>query len=113
MTAKLPSGRALRHIDAPHFVATKLIAFEQRGAHDPVTSHDAEDIVLVLDGRESFEGELARADGALQRHVARGIKRLVDDDLFMEALEGFFERSVAVERARMVSERMQRLTRSL
>jgi len=113
MTAMLPSGQTLRHIDAPHFVATKLTAFEQRGAHDPVTSHDAEDIVLVLDGRESFEGELARADGALQRHVARGIKRLVDDDLFMEALEGFFERSVAVERARMVSERMQRLTRSL
>jgi len=113
VTAKLPSGRVLRHIDAPHFVATKLIAFEHRGAHDPVTSHDAEDIVLVLDGRESIEVEIARAEGALQRQVARGIKRLVEDDLFMEALEGFFERSVAVERARMVTERMQRLTREL
>jgi predicted nucleotidyltransferase len=110
LTTKLPSGRLLRHIDAPHFVATKLTAFEQRGAHDPVTSHDAEDIVLVLDGRESFEVEFGQADGALQRHVARGIKRLVKDRLFMEALQGYFERQVAVERARLVSERMLRLS---
>lgn len=113
MTAELPSGRVLRHIDAPHFVATKLTAFEQRGAHDPVTSHDAEDIVLVLDGRESFELELARTEAALQHHVARGIKRLIDDQLFMEALEGFFDRGVAAERARMLSERMLRLTTAL
>jgi predicted nucleotidyltransferase len=112
MTAELPSGRRLRHIDAPHFIATKLTAFEQRGAHDPVTSHDAEDIVLVLDGRESIEIELARAEHALQRHVALGIKSLIDDELFMEALEGFFERQVAVERARMVTERMLRLVKA-
>lgn len=111
MTAELPSGRPLRHIDAPHFIATKLTAFEQRGAHDPVTSHDAEDIVPVLDGRESIEVELARAEHALQRHVALGIKSLVDDELFMEALEGYFERQVAVERARMVTERMLRLVK--
>jgi hypothetical protein len=32
------------------------------------------------------------------------------DRLFMEALQGFFERQVAVERARLISERMSRLS---
>ncbi len=48
---RLPSGLLVHHIDAPHFLATKLAAFESRGGGDFLGSHDLEDLVRVVDGR--------------------------------------------------------------
>ncbi|MEZ6017795.1 MAG: hypothetical protein R3F49_22010 [Planctomycetota bacterium] len=109
-TATLPSGARIRHVDGPHFLATKLAAFESRGAHDPVTSHDAEDVVLVLDGRPEIESELACADSSLRGAVARGLRLLVEDTLFCEGLEGYFDRRVAIARAAAVRALMERLS---
>ena len=47
----LPSGRAIRLISPPLFVATKLEAFHGRGQGRFGESHDLEDIVNLLDGR--------------------------------------------------------------
>jgi len=49
--AVLPSGAALHHNDAPHFIATKLEAFAIRGGGDALASDDLQDIVRVVDGR--------------------------------------------------------------
>jgi len=47
----LPSGRQIRLISGPAFLATKLEAFATRGQGDLMSSHDFEDIINVLDGR--------------------------------------------------------------
>lgn len=111
LESRLPSGKRIQHVDGPHFVATKLVAFLDRGAEDPVTSHDAEDIVLVVDGRDSLLDEVAEAPDDLQEFIARGIAKLTGDSLFMDALEGFFERPIAFERAGIVGERLRMLAR--
>jgi predicted nucleotidyltransferase len=102
----LPSGARVRHVDAPHFLACKLAAFEDRGADDPVTSHDAEDVVLVVDGRPEIVDEVAGASAELRAAVARGVGAMLGDGLFMDALEGYFDRPIAAARARIVRERM-------
>ena len=57
----LPSGREISHIDAAHFLASKLEAFRSRGGGDYVTSADLEDVVVVIDGRPTLERELGAA----------------------------------------------------
>jgi predicted nucleotidyltransferase len=47
----LPSGRTIRMVTAPYFLATKLAAFDARGKGDFMMSHDMEDIIAVIDGR--------------------------------------------------------------
>ena len=105
----LPGGALIAHVDAPHFVATKLEAFSARGAADPVTSHDAEDVILVVDGRPELVGEVARAAPDLRAFVAEQLGRLLDDRYFMEALSGYFDPDVAVARAALVAERLRAL----
>lgn len=52
---------SIRHIDAPHFIGTKLLAFEGRGGGDVWVSHDLEDLVSVVNSRPSLLNEVVAA----------------------------------------------------
>ena len=62
---KLVPGLEIRLISAPVFVATKLEAFKGRGGGD-IFSHDLEDAIAVIDGRETLLDEV-RADSVQLR----------------------------------------------
>ena len=87
---RLPNGRRLFHVDAPHFVATKLDAFRSRGNGDYLVSKDLEDIVIVTDGRESIADEIATSSTALRDHVREGVQELLEAEHFVEAVPGYF-----------------------
>ena len=53
----LPSGREIRLITAPVFLATKLEAFDGRGNGDYLSSHDLGDLIAVVDGRSELLNE--------------------------------------------------------
>ena len=53
-----------------YFIATKLEAYRGRGNHDPLTSHDLEDIINVVDGRDELVNELSRAQPSVRRYIA-------------------------------------------
>lgn len=57
----LGDGLVVRHLSAPHFLATKLEAFKDRGGNDVYLSHDLEDIMTVLEGRAAVAREVAAA----------------------------------------------------
>ena len=69
MTTTLAPGLALRHLDAPHFLATKFEAFNNRGGRDVYASHDLEDIITVIDGRAELADELAQTTPSVRTHV--------------------------------------------
>jgi len=48
----------IHHISAPIFVATKLDAFDSRGHGDFFASHDLEDLISVIDGRDEIMEEI-------------------------------------------------------
>ena len=83
----IPGGR-LRIVSAVSFIATKYAAFIDRGAGDYYASHDLEDIVAVIDGREIIVEEVASAESALSAYVSHAVAELVVDQDFMEALPG-------------------------
>ena len=59
-------GQRFRIVDAPHFCATKLDAYSDRGKGD-LYHHDIEDVVAVVDGRVELHGELAAAGEGVRR----------------------------------------------
>ncbi|MGH8494115.1 MAG: hypothetical protein ACRERR_13575 [Moraxellaceae bacterium] len=66
----LPSGTVIRVVSPVHFVATKLEAWRGRGNNDPLGSRDMEDLLSVVDGRETLLQEIAAATPALQQYIA-------------------------------------------
>ena len=55
-------GTTIRPITAPYFLATKFVAFADRGERDYYGSHDLEDILAVVDGRPNLGREIAAAE---------------------------------------------------
>ncbi len=69
-SVRLPSGRSIRLIAPPVFLATKLEAFHGRGGGDFLASHDLEDIAVVIDGRPELVNEVAACEIALRTYLS-------------------------------------------
>jgi hypothetical protein len=106
----LPSGAGLHHIDAPHFLATKLEAYRSRGGGDAIASQDLEDLVRVVDGREALTWEVERAPAELQAFIAAGLRGCLADRYFVEALPGYFaDLEDGLQRSRGTEQRLRTL----
>lgn len=85
----LPSGRSIRLVSAPVFLATKLEAFHGRGPSDIRMSHDLEDLMAVIDGRASLLDECRLSSPELQAYLALQFSALLNTPEFQEALPCF------------------------
>jgi hypothetical protein len=88
-SVRLPSGRSIRLIAPPVFLATKLEAFHGRGGGDFLASHDLEDVAVVVDGRPELVNEVATCESALRTYLADEIGSLLQNPAFQEALSGY------------------------
>jgi hypothetical protein len=84
----LPSGAQIRILTAPYFLATKLEAFDCRGEGDYLMSRDMEDVITVLDGRESIVSEVLAAKPTLKSYLAKRFSTLLETQLFLDSLPG-------------------------
>lgn len=64
------------------FVATKLEAYRGRGGGDLIGSRDAEDILLLADGREALVQEIAEAEDEIRTYIAEQMGELLADQSF-------------------------------
>jgi hypothetical protein len=85
----LPSGRSIRIVTAPVFLATKLEAFRGRGQGDFLFSHDLEDLMAVVDGRASLLEECRLSPPELRQGLAAHFLELLNTSAFLEALPAF------------------------
>ncbi len=88
VTRRVVPGGELRVVSPVGFIATKYVAFLDRGDGDYYASHDLEDLLTVTDGREHIEAELAGAEVGLRTYVRQVMAELVGSADFMEALPG-------------------------
>lgn len=110
VTKKLRDGLEIRMVTAPYFVATKLEAFRGRGRGDFLGSHDLEDVVSVVDGRESLNAEVRSAGAELSEYVRAEIAKLLANPGFIDALPGFLlPDSASQSRIGIVLSRLQEL----
>jgi predicted nucleotidyltransferase len=82
----LPSGRAIRIIAAPVFIATKLVAFQHRGQGMYQSSHDIEDIISVVDGRPELIDEFAASASEVQDFLDDEIGVLLGTPAFFSSI---------------------------
>jgi hypothetical protein len=86
---RLRDDLEIRMVTAPYFIATKLEAFKGRGRGDFLGSHDLEDVVSVVDGRETLSAEVRDAGADLSQYVRREVVKLLASPAFIDALPGF------------------------
>ncbi len=84
----LPSGRLIRRIGAPVFLATKLEAFDGRGKGDFLFSHDLGDLLAVVDGRDVLLEECRTSPPELRDYLRERFAALLRTPSFIEALAG-------------------------
>ncbi|PKO44046.1 MAG: hypothetical protein CVU30_06070 [Betaproteobacteria bacterium HGW-Betaproteobacteria-3] len=92
-TSTLPSGLQFRHLSAPYFMATKLEAFKDRGNNDVYLSHDLEDVITVVDGREELISELTSAPPDVREFVAHTLRGILRQTDFTNVLPGIVSQS--------------------
>ena len=88
---ELSNGTVIRLISPCHFVATKLEAYLGRGNDDPLSSHDIEDLLNLVDGREELLAEANQASTELQTYIAAQLSSLLahsDFDYAVQAAAG-------------------------
>lgn len=84
----LPSGRLIRLIAAPVFLATKLEAFDGRGNGDFLFSHDLGDLLAVVDGRDTLLEECRSSPPELRDYLRERFRGLLAQPSFINALSG-------------------------
>jgi predicted nucleotidyltransferase len=108
LSVELAGGIKLRHLSAPHFLATKFEAFKDRGNNDVYLSHDLEDIMTVMEGRSTVAREMTAAHEAVRKHVGQSVKALLDMPAFRNALPGLLSDP---EREQTVTARLTQIAR--
>jgi hypothetical protein len=108
----LPSGTAIRLIGAAAFMATKFEAYAGRGQGDLLGSHDAEDIVNLVDGRPELVAEVQRAPDELRTYLAERVAGWLEQPDFADKLTGMIVPDEALtERVQTVLQRLDLMAR--
>lgn len=102
----LGEGMTIRCVTAPAFVATKLDAFADRGHGDILASHDLEDVLNIVDGRDELIAELRAAPSAVVEAVRAAIGEVLANPDFSNALPGLIADS---NRSDIVIQRLRAL----
>jgi len=78
----------VQHISATIFIATKLEAFDSRGKGDYFASHDLEDLIAVVDGRNELIEEMKDTPKEVTKFIQQRFSEFLRDDNFDDALPG-------------------------
>jgi len=76
-------------VTAPFFLATKLEAFKCRGKGDLFGSRDLEDVIFLVDGRDTLATEVRAESRELQNYISAETGALLATKEFINALPGF------------------------
>lgn len=106
-SVELTPGLNIRLVSAVGFIATKLEAFAGRGAGDFLTSHDIEDVLNIVDGREELIGEMVSAPPDLRQSVASAFHKLLSNPDFANVLPGLIAEP---ERADLIMQRLRAMS---
>ena len=108
MPYKLSDDLSIRLVNPSYFLATKLEAYKGRGKGDTLSSHDIEDLLTLIDGRESLINEVKAAPEELRGYLAEEFSQLLQDPNFEYAVNS--QAGGNAEREQILFERIETLT---
>lgn len=83
---EIPGGLHIKCFTLPYFIASKIEAFNSRGT-DFRTSHDIEDIIVVLDGRLNI-ADIEQASQSVTVYLRNKFTSFLANQQFEEAVYG-------------------------
>jgi hypothetical protein len=86
----------IRIASAPAFLATKWEAFTERGEGDWYSSHDVEDIIMVVAGRPELLDEIDAAEPELREFLIRSTASMFDAGVAEDVIAGALPETRAV-----------------
>ena len=104
----LPSGLTINIISAPLFIATKIDSFLDRGKGDYL-HHDIEDIINLINGRESINDEIVQASKDVREFLMDELEALLSDETFVEHVGWHLASSGQEMRLDIVVSRMRKI----
>jgi len=76
---EIDDQHTVKIFDCPHFVASKIEAYKNRGKGDGRQSSDFEDIVFILDNRPSIWQEMDETADPLKGYLRKEFKKFADN----------------------------------
>jgi predicted nucleotidyltransferase len=102
----LGEGQRAAVISPALFLATKLEAFKDRGHDDYYGSHDLEDIVALVDGRESIVDDVSAVAEPMRTFIRDSFARFLAHPDFQDAFPGHLS-ALSRPRAQEILNRFQ------
>ncbi len=99
----------------PYFLASKTVAFRDRGKNDYMSSRDIEDIVSLLEvaSEELLEKQLPKASQDVREFLKKEFQLLLATSDFIDSIPGaVFNRASAIEASKLVVKRMTSLVKT-
>jgi predicted nucleotidyltransferase len=107
---KIDDEITIRVLSPPYFIATKLEAFNGRGNKDYLGSPDIEDIITILDGRESIVKEIRNSTDEVINYISEQLRKLLSDQDFILSIAGHLAPDQASQdRLPLVLERIKKI----
>jgi predicted nucleotidyltransferase len=76
----------IKLVTPPLLIATKIEAFYGRGKGDYGSSHDIEDVIVLVDGRPELVAEIAASDESVRSYLRSEIDDLLADHAFVDTI---------------------------
>lgn len=89
---RIDERNTIKILSAPYFVATKLEAHKGRGKQDGRSSKDFEDIVYVLENRESIWEEMKTTSSPVKKYLQSEFSNLLTNPNIFEWIDCHVER---------------------
>lgn len=83
----IDSNSKVKVFPSPYFIASKLEAFKNRGGGDGRISSDFEDIIFVLENRNSIWIELKESDKLVKDYLQKEFSRFFENPYFEEWID--------------------------
>lgn len=110
---KMPSGKTIKIVTPPYFIGTKIEAFLGRGKNDFIMSHDIEDIISVIDGREELPKEIRKTDPNLKKYIQHRLSEFKENPQFRDAIAGYLPTDInSQERFPVIIDRINNICES-
>ncbi len=108
---EIDEKNTVKILSAPYFIATKLEAYKDRGGNDGRTSQDFEDIIYVLENRETIWEEMNKVDEELKNYLRNEFQNLLNNPNIAEWIDFHVERGSSPNATDFIFEELEKITK--
>ncbi len=103
-------NKTINILPLSYFLASKFDAFHERGAKDPRTSKDFEDIIYILDNRTDIADIIINSPDDVKPYLKEELKQIISNIVLQEAILGNLNIETQTERFERIMNNLKKIT---